>query len=159
VSETLPPPEPAPLPAARRAPFRLPGQYYEAPVSEVTPVFHKWVPYGCGSAAIAFVVLLFIGGAFAGKGGVGPLLDFAFGMMEKELEAGYAPDATPSQRTAFESEYNKLRTNLRANRLDLARVQTLLRSISDAQEDKKLTGSELQRLTKDMQELNGRARR
>jgi len=125
----------------------------------VKPVFPKWVPYGCGAAAMFFVLLLFIGGAFAGKRGAGPLVDFFLGGMQTELTTAYAADASPQQRTSFESEYQKLRANARANRLDLAGVQKLLTSISEAQSDHKITGEELQRLTKELQELNSHARK
>jgi hypothetical protein len=163
VSETFPPPEPAPPAppsvAAPRAPFRLPGDYYESPLSEVKPVFPRWVPIGCGAASIVFVVLLFIGGSFAGGGGVGRVLDFAFDMMQAELMKAYGPDVTPAQRSAFEHEYAALRANLRANRLDLAKVQALLRSISDAQEDKKLSSAEVTRLTNEMTALDAAAKK
>ena len=29
---------------------RLPADYYASPVSEVTPLFPRWVPLGCGIA-------------------------------------------------------------------------------------------------------------
>jgi hypothetical protein len=155
VSETFPPPEPA---AAPRAPFRLPGDYYTAPVSEVRPVFEKWVPFGCGTLAILFVLVLFIGGAFAARGGMGSLFDSVFSIMQGELTNALAADVTPQQRTALNTEYQRFRANVRANRLDMARVQTLLKSMSEVSEDKKVTGAEAQRLTNELHDLNASAK-
>ena len=39
-------PEPRPLP------FHRPADYYAAPLSEVRPIFPRWVPFGCGSASL-----------------------------------------------------------------------------------------------------------
>lgn len=154
VSETLPPTEPAP---ERRAPFRLPADYYSSPVSEVRPVFDKWVPYGCGTAAILFVVLLFLGGALAGSGGLGRFLDTMFSMMQTELTGSFATDVTPQQRAAFDAEYAKFRTNVRANRLDLSKMQNFLKTMSASQEDKKVTRGEVDELTKQLHDLNAAA--
>jgi hypothetical protein len=156
VSETLPPPEPVPAP---RAPFRLPGDYYSSPVSEVTPVFEKWVPFGCGTAAMLFVAVLFIGGAFAGRGGMGRLFDSVFSMMQHELTNAFAGDVTAAQRSAFDTEYAKFRANLRDNRIELTKVQAFLKTVTAADEDKKITAGEVDHLTKDMRDLNSAALR
>jgi hypothetical protein len=159
VSETLPTPEPAPLPRApfRLPPFRLPADYYSSPVAEVRPVFDKWVPFGCGTLAMIFVAFLFIGGAFAGRGGMGSLFDAVFSMMQSELTNAFTKDVTPPQRSAFDAEYTAFRANLRANRVELPKVQELLKTVSAAQEDSKVTTDEVQRLTKEMHALNAAA--
>lgn len=155
MSEFLPPPEPEPQP---RAPFRLPADYYSAPVSEVRPVFDKWVPFGCGTAAILFVLVLFAGGVFAGRGGMEMLFDTVFSMMQKELTEAFAADVNPQERTAFDAEYTKFRTNVRDNHIELTKVQTFLKSVTEAEEDKKLTGDEVRRLTTELHALNAGAK-
>jgi acetate kinase len=59
VDETMPelgsPPEPPPPPAPR-LPFRVPADYYATP--ERAPVLPRFVPFGCGTAAIVFIVAL-----------------------------------------------------------------------------------------------------
>ena len=155
MSETLPPPAAAPEP---RAPFRLPADYYTAPVSEVRPVFSKWVPFGCGTLAMLFVLLLFIGGAVAGSGGLGSAFEAIFSMMESEMTSAFAADVTPQDRAAFAAEYSKFRTNVGANRIDLTMMQTFLKSVTTSQEDQKLTADEVRQLTKELHDLNAAAR-
>jgi hypothetical protein len=155
VSEILPPTD---VPSQPRAPFRLPADYYSAPVSEVRPVFDKWVPYGCGTAAIVFVLLLFIGGALAGSGGLGSLFEPIFSMMESEMTGAFAANVTPQDRTAFGAEYAQFRANVRENRIDMTKMQTFLKSVSAAQQDQKLTADEVRQLTKELHDLNTAAR-
>jgi hypothetical protein len=151
LSETIPPPETLP---DRHPAFRLPADYYTAPADEVRPVFPRWMPLGCGGAALVFLVLLFIGGAWAGGGGFGSVLDWVLGKMEPELTSSYTPDVTPTQRTAFEREYAHLREGVRNNKVDLVKMQKVLQSISEASSDKKLTSDEVVKLTKQMSEAS-----
>jgi hypothetical protein len=149
LSETIPPPEPQP---DRPAAFRLPADYYTAPAAEVRPVFPRWVPFGCGSASIVFIGLLWIGGSWASGGGFGKMLDFVLGQEEQELTSTYTPEVTPAQRSAFEKEYAHFREGVRTSKVDLARLQKVLQSINDASSDKKLTPDEVVSLTKQMSE-------
>jgi len=61
--QAAPAPEPPPPPAPR-LPFRLPADYYASP--EPPPrVFPRAVPFGCGMAAIVFIVVLFVAASMA----------------------------------------------------------------------------------------------
>ena len=142
-------PEPsAPVPehAARRG-FRLPADYYSAPLSEVRPIFPRWVPYGCGIAAAVFMVLLFISGALLNGPAIGQGFDFIIGMSLGELRPMLAKDVTSEQKDAFELEVKAMREGLRNNRVDISRVQPFLQTMQKAIGDKKVTPQELGQLT------------
>jgi hypothetical protein len=89
---------------------------------------------------------------------MGMLFDTVFSMMQKELTAGFAADVNPQERAAFDAEYTKFRTNVRDNHIDLTKVQTFLKSVTEADEDKKLTGDEVRRLTTELHALNAGAK-
>ena len=78
-----PPPEPAPDPL----PFRRPADYYSTPGSTLRPLFPRWVPVGCGWAALVFVVLLFVAGVLAPKSG--SVLDMLFGKIQDDIAAHF----------------------------------------------------------------------
>jgi hypothetical protein len=137
---------PVPEPAPRRG-FRLPADYYSAPLAEVRPIFPKWVPYGCGIAAAAFLVLLFISGALLNGPAIGQGFDFIIGMTLGELRPMLTKDVTSEQKDAFELEVKALREGLRTNRVEISRVQPFLQTMQKVIGDKKVTPGELGQLT------------
>jgi hypothetical protein len=156
------PQTPDPLPdtsgtlSSRRVPFRLPADYYASPVTDLAPVFPRWVPFGCGSAAIAILVVLFAGGAIvlAGGGGGGRVVDFFFESIGGDLHEMMSKDVSRPDREALESEMKTLHDNIGAGRVGLTRLQPLLKSIAGAVEDKKVSPAEVRKLTEVMHELN-----
>ena len=52
------PPEPPPPPAPR-LPFQLPAEYYASPERR-PPALPRAVPFGCGTAAIVFLIVFFV---------------------------------------------------------------------------------------------------
>jgi hypothetical protein len=141
-------------PAPATAKLRLPCDYYSAPASEVRPVFPRWVPLGCGSVSAFILVVLFIAGAFFNGGGSGSLFDFALGAIQGELSGQYAPDVTPAEKAAVDSELSALRANVRRDAIPGDRVFPLLTTLRDVVEDQKVTHDEAQQLIKQLHDIN-----
>ena len=152
MSEVIPPPA-EPQPPSPSLPFRQPADYYSSPV-EARPIFPRWVPIGCGTAAAVLVVILFIGGAVVSRGGLGPVMDFLLGMMQREMTAMYAPDVPAAERKALESELDGFRANIRTERVPLARLDPVMTSLREAISDNKLTTAEVEELRKKIREAN-----
>lgn len=138
---------PAPPPAPRR-PFRLPSDYYCAPLSEVRPVFPKWAPYGCGIASAGFLVLLFAAGTLLSGERFGGVLEFVIGTSLGELRPMMSTDVTAEDKERFESAVKAMREGLRDGKVPVARVQPFLRSMQSAIADQKVSKKELEELTK-----------
>ena len=143
--ESEPVPAPSPTPATRS--FRLPADYYSAPLSEVRPIFPRWVPYGCGIAAALFLGLLFLAGAMLSGPALHQAFDFVIGMTISELRPMIATEIPAEQREAFEREVKTLREGLRGNRVQLARMQPFLQAMQKAVADNRVTPEELKQLT------------
>ena len=135
-------------------PFRRPADYYSTPVGDKRPLFPRWVPYGCGIASIALLVIVFVGGYFAVHGGMGQLLDFMFGSMQGEVQKMFAKDVTAAQKAAFDREMKTMRDKVRENRLPMDRLQPLLKTMRDVVEDEHVTSAEADQLTREMHQIN-----
>jgi len=135
-------------------PFRRPADYYSSPPGEKRPLFPHWVPFGCGAAAIALLLIVFLGGVFVAHGGMGQLFDMMFGSMQGEIDHMFTKDVTPAQKQAFDSEMKTMRGAVRENRLPVDRLQPLLRDFRDAVSDEHVTPAEAQKLTNEMHALN-----
>ncbi|MEO8034679.1 MAG: hypothetical protein ABI837_09620 [Acidobacteriota bacterium] len=115
-------------------------------MSDVVPVFPKWVPFGCGTASVALLCVLFASGAFFASGGIGRALDLLFGQLEKEMTSAYATDVTADQKRALGDAMAGLRGDIRADRVKLPAIQPLLGSMRDMLADGKLTHGEVEKL-------------
>ena len=135
-------------------PFRRPADYYATPAGDAKPLFPRWVPYGCGTAAIVLILVVFAGGYFAVHGGMGQLMDLMFSSMQGEVEKMFSKDVSASQKTAFANEMKTMRDKVRQNRLPVDRLQPLLQTMRDVTEDEHVTPAEADRLTREMHELN-----
>jgi len=142
-----------PQPPSRPLPFRLPADYYGASI-EARPLFPRWVPIGCGAAAALLVVVLFIGGGLASRGGMGRIMDFLLGMMQNEMVTLYSPDVPPASRKALESEMDGLRANIRTERVPIPKLDPVMSALREAIADKKLTKAEVEDLRKKVEEAN-----
>ena len=138
---------PGPPVSAKRG-FRLPADYYSAPLSEVRPIFPKWVPYGCGAGSAGFLLLLFISGALVSGPRLGAGVDFVIGMSLGELRGMFTPEVTTDQKDAFESEVKAMREAVRTNRVQVSSVQPFLQEMRNSISDKKVTPDEVRILTR-----------
>jgi len=135
-------------------PFRRPADYYSTPTGDAKPLFPRWVPYGCGAAAIVLLIAIFVSGVFAARGGMGQLFDFMFGSMQGEIDKMFTKDVTAAQKAAFDSEMKSMRDLVRQNRLPIDRLQPLLRTMREVTSDESVTPAEADQLTKEMHEIN-----
>jgi hypothetical protein len=151
---TAPPPAvpPAPEPAADALPFRRPADYYSTPDSTLRPLFPKWVPIGCGWAALVFVVLLFVGGALAPKSGVA--LEWLFGKIQTDMTPHFAKNVTPAQKAEFAAEMKTLRASAKAGKLKLDKTQTFLKLATDVDSDEKIDPAETDKLIAAVRDVN-----
>jgi hypothetical protein len=141
-------PEPRPLP------FRRPADYYTAPLSEVRPIFPRWVAFGCGGASLVAILVLFAGGAIAASGKGGALFAMLFTMMRDEMRGMYAKDVTDAQKAAFDAEMKIVLRNLDQGKVSIDQLQPLLQGIRDVSMDSSVSGGEVERLTKAARDVN-----
>ena len=123
-------------------------------MDEARPLFPRWVPYGCGTAAIVLLILVFLGGVFASRGGMGDLLDLMFGSMQTEIDKMFTKEVPPAQRAAFDQEMKTMRDSVRHNRIAIERLQPLLRSLREITADNRITPAEAQQLTQEIHAIN-----
>ena len=127
--------------------FRWPADYYAAPLSEVRPVFPRWVPYGCGAAAAAFFLLLIAAGAALSGERVRGLLDLMMGVTLGQMKPMYQAGITDAQKAAFEAEVETMRENLRTAKISVSNVQPFFQALQKSVGDEKVTAEELAALT------------
>ena len=151
MDQTIPPePQPIESPAALLSPVatsRWPGDYYSSPTAPLRRLFPRWVPFGCGTAAIVALVILFIGGAIAGSGGAGMVFEMVFGSMQDEIDGMFTKQVQPAQKAAFDGEMKALRERMKGSGVPVEKLQPLLRAIRDASSDGKVTPQEADALT------------
>jgi hypothetical protein len=141
-------PDPRPLP------FRRPADYYAAPLSDVRPIFPRWVPFGCGAASLLVMLVLFGAGAVAGSGKGGSIFAWMFATMQDEIRGTFTKEVSPAQKAAFDAEMKTLRGNLDKGTVSIDRLQPLLHAIRDASIDSKVTPEEAAQLTKAAHDVN-----
>lgn len=137
--------------------FRWPADYYSTPVSDVRPIFPRWVALGCGTAAAVFLVVLFVGGAFVAPH-LPEIADMFLGTTLGELRGMYAPDVTAPEKARFEDEVKQLREEMRANKVSLQNVQPFLKSVASTMRDKKVTAQEVEQLTKSAHDARAKSK-
>ena len=128
--------------------FRFPSAYYSAPLSEVRPIFPKWVPYGCGTASAVLLLLLFGGGALLTGHRLSSFMDLFLGTSLGEVKGMYTPDITPAEKQRFDDEVKQMREALRADKVSVSELRPFLKAMQSAIADKKVTADELDQLTK-----------
>jgi hypothetical protein len=144
----------APLPPIASPPtvpprrFRLPADYYSAPLAEVRPILPAWAPYGCGAAAILFLVLLFAGGSLMTGARLAALLDFVIATSLGELRGMYTPDVTAAHKESFDTAIKRMREDLRNGRVSAQDIRPFLQTMQKAVGDKKVTPQEVEQMTK-----------
>jgi hypothetical protein len=141
-----------PEPVTDSLPFRRPADYYSTPGTNVRPLFPKWVPIGCGWASLLFVVLLFLGGAFAPKSGTA--LEWVFGKMETDMTPHFAKNVTPAQKAQFAAEMKTLRASAKTGKLKLEKTQNFLKLATEVDSDEKIDPAEADKLIAAVRDVN-----
>lgn len=98
--------------------------------------------------ALAGVAIGVSSGAFSG------IFTMAMSSMQGEVDKMMAPDVKPAQKAAFDAEMKTMRGSVRAGRLKLERLQPLMRMMRDVVSDERVTGPEVDRLTRELHTLN-----
>jgi hypothetical protein len=112
------------------------------------------VTFGCGTAAVLVLIVVFLGGVFASSGGMGELLELMFGSMQTEIDKMFTKDVLPAQKAAFDREMKTMRESVRQNRIPIERLQPLLRSLREITSDNRVTPAEAQQLTQEIHAIN-----
>ena len=133
---------------------RVPADYYCSPVAEKERMFPRWVPFGCGTAALIILIFLFAGGAFVNSGGGTRIFGWVFGTMQSELLAMCDKDVKPAQKTDFAAEMATLQARAGAGKVKSDDLLAVFRLIRDDSVDEHVTPAELDALTKKLRELN-----
>jgi hypothetical protein len=141
------PPEPPPPPAPR-LPFELPAEYYASPERR-RPALPHAVPFGCGTAAIVFLVVFFVAGMYSDR-----FMPWLFGYLHSEMDGQFTKEVTAAQKAEFDAQFKELRAGLESGRVKLQRIQPLLKKITDATIDERITPEETKTLTDALREMN-----
>ena len=136
-------------------PFRRPADYYAAPVEEVRPILPRWAAFGCGSASLVAIVVLFGSGALIGGGKGGELFAYLMATVEDEIHGMQTKEVTAAQKAALDAEMTALRTNLKRGKVSIDKLQPLLRVIREASMDGKITPEETTNLARSAHDVNG----
>lgn len=140
----------AQLPEPRR--FVPPAEYYSAAAPKA--VLPSWVAWGCGAASVVILLLVFGGGIFLSSGGFNSFMDLVLGMSLGEMKAIYEKDIPEARKTALDGEVERLRANLRAEKVSIAALQPFLEGIRAASADGKITAQEVETLRISAAKLN-----
>jgi hypothetical protein len=135
-------------------PFRRPADYYSSPVDGVRPLFPRWVPFGCGTAAIVLLVILGGVSAMVSTGAFGGAFEWLIASMEGEIDKMMTPDVKAPQKAAFEAEMKSVRDGIRDHRVTVDRLQPFMRTMRDAVMDERVTPAELDEITKAAHRIN-----
>jgi hypothetical protein len=137
--------------------FTWPADYYSSPTVE--PVVPAGVAYGCGGAALLVLIVVFVGGALVTSGGFAEFMDFTIGMSVGELRAQYGPDVPAARKASLDAEIDRMRENLRQEKVAMPALQPFLRELSAAISDKRVTAAEAARLEEAVRKVNATAKR
>src|SRR4051812_34585553 len=141
-----------PEPVTASLPFRRPADYYAAPEKELRPIFPRWVPFGCGWAAVVFVVALFAAGALAPRSG--SVFGWLFGKVGDDIPPHFQRDVTPVQKAEFAAEIKNLRAAANAGKLKLDKTQSFLKLVTEVDGDEKIDHAEADKLIAALRDVN-----
>jgi hypothetical protein len=134
-------------PPERQRSFRLPADYYSAPLSEVKPFFPAWVPWGCGSVAALVLLVMFAAGALMTDSRLAAVIDLVLGTSIAEVKRMYVADVTEPQKQAFDAAVESMREGLREGNVTVEKVQPFLQAMQKSIGDEKVTAAELKGMT------------
>lgn len=132
--------------------FVRPADYY----STATPdrVLPRWATFGCGAAAIAFLLIIFLGSILISSDSLSGFFDLIIGTSVAELKGQYAADIPPTIRDSFDKEITRMRENLRGGRVSITGLQPFLQAMQQVSSDRRVTAPELDRLTAEVRRIN-----
>src|SRR2546429_9974111 len=92
------PPE-SPPPPAPRLPFQLPAEYYASPERR-RPALPRAVPFGCGTAATAFLIVVFVAGMYSDR-----FMPWLFGYLQSEMDGQFTKKQTRAQKDTVNDQF------------------------------------------------------
>jgi hypothetical protein len=118
------------------------------------PVFPRGLGIGCGIASVAFLLLIFVGGAVVAHQGLGRYMDPLLGIMADQMEPMYTKDVTPAERKTLAGEITRLRDNVRLGKVPVAKLESVMSALREAIKDERITPAEVQSLTRQIHDTN-----
>lgn len=150
---TMPPPSGG-EPAHPGSPQR-PADYYSAPPGpEKKSGCPRWLLFGCGGLGCLGLILIFVLGAWAMRGGGGMVAGFLVNQIQKDTEELFDDDVPAEDRQAFRDELDRLKDHIEAKQITLVQIQPLLSELQTAIRDQRLTVDEVRDLTEALREIN-----
>ncbi|MFL6246816.1 MAG: hypothetical protein ACJ74H_12370 [Thermoanaerobaculia bacterium] len=137
--------------------FQWPADYYSSPTPK--PVLPQWAPFGCGAAAVVVLILVCAGAALLSSGRFLDFMDFAIGMSISEMQGQYAKDVSAEQKKSLDAEIERMRKNLREQKISVQAMQPFLQRMRDASSDGKVTAAEAAVLQAVARKINSGAKR
>ena len=132
---------------------QLPCEYYSTPPAEKR-IFPRWVTLGCGTVSLAILIVLFATGAWIGSGGATQVIHLFFGRLQSEILDSCDRSVTPAEKSAFSAEFSTLQEHAAAGKLKSDDLLSLFQVIRDVSDDKHVTASELDEVTKKAHDVN-----
>lgn len=136
--------------------FVWPSDYYSSASPE--RVLPKGVAFGCGAASVVVLLVIFVGGALVSREGFADFIDFAIGMSLGEMRGQMTKDVTPAQKKTLEDEIERMRANLREQRVSVGAVQPFLQGLQKAGADRRITPAEARSLEQTARRINAAAK-
>lgn len=138
--------EPSPEPVSTPDRRQWPADYYASATPD--PVLPRGVSYGCGALSVVVLLVVFLGGAYVSKEGLGKVMDMGLGMSLGDMRRALAPEVTAEQKATLEREVEAMREQLRTNGIPAGKAQPFVQALDKAMRDDKITPAEVEQLTK-----------
>jgi hypothetical protein len=132
-----------------------PADYYSSPAS--ARVLPSWATFGCGAFAVAFLLVIFIGGALVSTNGLNGFFDLVISKSVADLKGQYAADVPAPLRESLDAEVLLIRENLRSGRISMAPLQPFLETMRNVSSDRRVTAGEVERLVTAARAVNASA--
>lgn len=136
---------------------RWPADYYSSGAPK--PILPRWAPFGCGAAAVVVLILVFAGGALLSSEYFTDFMDLAIGMSVSEMKGQYAAEVSAGQKKALDEEIERMRKNLREQKISMQAIQPFLQRLRDVSADRKVTAAEATSLHAVARKINSGATR
>ena len=137
--------------------FQWPADYYSSAAPK--PVLPQWAPFGCGAAAVVVLILVFAGGALLSSDRFMDFMDFAISMSVSEMKGQFAADVSAAQKKSLDDEIERLRKNLREQKISVQTMQPFLQSLREVTSDSKVTATEAASLQAVARKINSGVKR
>src|SRR5438477_10852438 len=106
-----------------KLPIPRSGELLPSPGRKSKPALPKWVPYGCGTAGIVVLLIVFGAGIAVSRGLLGPFFELMFATTQGEIDKNFTRDVKPADRQTFDAEMKTMRALVRENRVSIDRLQ------------------------------------